>query len=398
MKTVKPQTLTQTPFVEQNNLKDIDFNPAYACKRVLFNFAGTITIGTSTGSFFPTIAQASDGSAPFPYLLQMLGKITFNGTCKNGKGLKLNNVPLWVLWLLAYIENKGVGPVVNDGGMLAANFAAGTYNISCDVPLNFYDQRTPKSQHSFTYFRPNRYQKGAKFSIVGGQLYSGNYQAGIDGVAVTSDSTSNTNAPVFTYTTNIQVSATAYLVPDLKIVATEQCADRAFQYNPLFDLSASDFNQISLEDLEVQQYIIMLLTDLAPSAAGSANMVEAGVDNYGVQNNGIVETAIGTETLAKFYAKNQKAHNYDEFMTSNSVWFQGLLAIDEYDHNWHEFQKKTFLNTNIAQHNINAYGTPGADGSNFRILHTTAQLSDSAKASIRKESVSNGLYPRFAGA
>lgn len=384
----KPQKLNQVPFVEGNDCQQILFQIQKACKKVLINIAGTITITNLTGVVVPVLQPASDGTELAPYILPLAGKLNFNGeTLDQSKGFTLNNIPMWLLWLEAYILNKGVGPVVSDGGMKAAGFAAGTYNISMNIPIYFYDPMTPAKQHSYTFFRPVTYNKQPYFLLTGGKLFQAEYQAGNDNVALTGDATVPSS---LTYTMSLQVTSSAYLVPALKMTSGDKCANPGYEYISQFNLNQTQYNQIGLANLEVQAYIHMINTNRALANGGAGAYTESGADSFGLANNGIVETDIGTDPIALAYAVNIKAQDYDEFMTSVSAIPAGYLVIDEYDHDWSKFQYKTFLQPGIATHFLQSNGTVGPNGSNLRIFHKCWNLSASAKSAV-------GTFPKFAG-
>ena len=389
MKTVKLQKLTTVPFVEGGNLQQILMQLTKVCRKVLFTIKGTITITNLTGTVVPEIAASTDGTTLFPYLLLLAGKLSFEGTRTDaGKGIKIQNLPIWLLWLEAYMLNDGVGPVVTDGGMSAAGFAAATYNIVINFSVLFYDPMTPTSQHNISFFRPICYNNQPYWQITGGTLFQANYQANSDDVATTG---LTTNPSSITYTTALTVYTTAVLVPDMKQSPSDVCADVAYEYNPQYNANAGQFNNVALADLEVQAYIHFITTNRALAGGAGTALVESGVQILGANNNNIVETDIGTDQLNYAYIDNMVAENYEEFMTSVSAIPLGLVVIDEYGHNWNEWQKKTFLQPGAAQHLMNTNGAPqGTPGSNFRILHKTYNLSASAKKSV-------GVFPRFAG-
>lgn len=388
MLSLKPQRLNKVSFIEGQDANQILLQVQYAVRKMLILISGPIVISAKVGTISPTTLPAPDGTTLFPYLLKAMGALTFNGARKdNGKGIKVNNLPVWALWLEAYILNKGVGPVVDDGGMQAAGFAPGTYQVSVSIPVNFFDPKVPVAQQPTSYFRPVCYNKQPFWILTGGTLFQANFQGNTDFVALTGDTT--TNASLTYDMSGLTIQTTAYQVPAMKMSPGDQCADIAYEYNFQPDLNNGNYNNVGLADLEVQAYIHMINTDLQPIGGGTA-FGEAGADSFGAANNGIIETDIGTDPIAQPYAVNQKQEDYDEFMTSVSAWPEGVLTIDEYGHNWAQFKTKTFLQPGIATHFVNAYGLTGNNGSNFRIIHKTFQLSGSAKAAV-------GTFPKFAG-
>ena len=388
MKTVKPQKLTTVPFVEGGNCNQILMQLTKICRKVLFNISGTVTITAQTGPVpIPTMQAGADGTLLIPYLLFLAGKLTFEGSRKDaGKGIKIQNLPVWVLWLEAFILNKGVGPVVNDGGMQGNNFAPGVYNISISFPVNFFDPMTPAAQHVMSYFRPVCYNNQPYWQLTGGNLFAKNYQSNNDSIALTGDTVTPT---VLTYTTALTVTATALLVPDEAMNLNDQCADIAYEYLPKFGAKQADFNGIALSDLEIQQYIHLIATNLSAVAGGGTSLVEKGSAILGLANGNIIETDEGTDQLTYAYVQNLIDMDYDLFMTSNSAWPMGLVTIDEYGHNLSQWQRKTFLEANAAQHLIQGNGVPTGAGANFRVVHKTLNLSQSAKAGQK--------FPKFAG-
>lgn len=388
---VKPQKLTQVNFVEGQNSDQIPFQLGKPCRKVDFCINGTIDITDQAGTIVPVMGPAADGTVIFPYLLFLAGKLNFFGTRKDaGKGLKINNIPIWLIWFENYLTNKGVGPVVSDGGMQGASFAAGTYTVSIGFTLNFFDPMTPADQHGFTYFRPVCYNSQPYFQIEGGYLYDGgpNFEPRNDNVALTSESTTS---PVLDYTLDLTINASAFLVPNFKMAASDQCADMSYEYIGQFDANQSQYNNNNLADLEVQAYIYLFNTDWAEANGAGTNYIEKGSDTLGNANNTIIETDIGTDPIAQVYSANLKSEDYNEFMSSVSAIPDGVRVIDEYGHNWAQWQTKTFLQPGIPQHLVQGNGVPNGSGSNFRILHKSYNLSASAK---KKQ----GTFPRFAGA
>ncbi len=380
MYTEKPIKLTQVNFVESANLKEIPFQLGKACRRLMLTLAGSITITSQTGTITPTILPSADGSQIWPYLLSLFGSITFQGSrTDSGKGLKIENIPLSMLWLESFILNKGIPPVVDDGGMANANFVPGTYNISVNVPINFFDPRSPQGQHQITYFRPPCYNKQPFFQIVGGTLFEPNYLANIDNVALTGDTTVPST---LVYTTNLKVSATAYTVPSLAISSGDDCADVAYEYIPLMNVTQAGYNGINLSDNELQMYMTAINTNRAVATGAGASLVEAGIDTMGNALQGLLQTFLGADPVINAYANNVKADDYEEFMTSISAWPAGVITFDMYGHNWKNSKNKTFLAKDAPQFNLGLNGVPGASGSNLRILHKTANMSAVTKRKI----------------
>jgi len=400
MKSIKPQKVVSIPFVEGGNLQQIPFQFTKAVRSLKLLLTGSITIASTTGTVAPSISSASDGTTLFPYLLELFGKITFEGTpLDSSKGVKINNLPLWIFWLESFIQNSGNAPVVDDGGMLKAGFAPATYQISVAVTIPFFDHMTPPAQHPFTYFRPQRYNKQPYFQIVGGTLFGVGANANQDNIALTGDTAT---PATLVYTTSLVVFASVELVPDMASNPADQCADISYEYNFQPNLNQSQYNNLALADLEVQQYIHLIDTKLVAVGTGSA-MQEVGNMSLGSANNTIIETDFGTDPIAQVYAPNQIQTDIETFLegptstptstagVSLPIWPKGLIVIDEYGHNWSEWQKKTCLAPGLASHFIQGNGVPNSTlGSNFRVIHKTANLSATAKKSV-------GTFPVFAG-
>jgi len=391
MKTVKHQKLTTVPFVEGGNCNQILMQLTKTARKVLFNIAGNVVITNKVETIVPFVQPAADGTTLFPYLLMLAGKITFYGTRKDkGKGIKIQNLPVWVLWLEQYILNGGVGPVVTDGGMQSAGFVPGTYPISINFAVNFFDPQTPQTQHPITYFYPAQYNNQPYWQITGGTLFQAGFLGNSDGVALTGDTITNSSLSYNNLSNTLSITSTVVLVPDLKLPMNQMTADIAYEYNAQFGVNQAQFNNIALSDLEVQQYIHMITANLAMANDEGTAKTMAGVNILGSSQNGIVETDEGTDQLTYAYLVNLIASDYDEFMVSVSAWPMGLVSIDEYGRNWAEWQKKTFLAPNAAQHIINSNGTPANGGTNFYIIHKTANLGMAMKNSVN-------TFPKFAG-
>ena len=389
MKATKKLTLVRggTPFQEGASCLPIAFQPAYACAKVLFNISGTIVIGTKTGNIYPQFAAAADGTTLIPYLLPLAGTLTFNGTCNSGKGLKVNGVPIWLLWLENYLENEGNAPVVNDGGMQAANFVAGTYTVSINFNFTFYDPKLPKSQRSMFWYRPSRYgtaQTGSSFTITGGKLFQGfggGYTSNLDYVALTGDSTTACNLLYTALNTTLLVYADAVQIPSFKQSVGDICFDREYEYAGVQPaIKAATSNGIALNDKGVQMYVIAVATNTSPAGGGaSTNLIEQGLSSlFGNSNQGLVDTAKGDTPMTLTTAVNLKADNQDEFMKALSVMPAGVLVFDEYQHNMNEWEQKTWLAQNAPAHIVDLNINPAAGGTNLRVAHITGQPSQPA--------------------
>lgn len=392
MKSVKVYKVTSIPFAEGTNLpQTIPYQFTQAVRKMFMTLSGTITIASTSGTVAPTMVQNSPLSL-WPYLLALFGNVTFQGTrLDSGKGFKMNSVPATLLWFRHFMET-GVPLPVSDGGMLAAGFAAGTYNVSICVPVDHFDAKLPKKQHSMSYFRPPCYNKQPFFQIEGGTLF----QAGVTGTQLVDNVaiTGETATPAtLVYTLNLNLTCSVELVPDLKISGNDLCADRSYEYIPIFNATPAGYNNNALADLEIQQYIDMISTDLIQVGGSSTALVEQGSAGIlGAANNGIIETDFGTQPISRPYAVDLVPQNVVEFMTGGYALPVGEYCLDEYGHDLSEWQKKTCLQPGLATHFVNGFGIPNsAHGSNFRILHSTLNLSQSAKRSV-------GTFPPFAGA
>ena len=378
----KIQKLNAVKFQEGADATAINFQLASACQKVLFNLSGSITISAKTGTILKNMIAAADGTTIVPYLVMLFGSISFNGKRTDGQpGIQVQNIPLWLLWWEAYILNGGVGPVVNDGGMAAAGFAAGTYTISIDVPVYFFDPLTPKSQQNFAYFRPVCYDQNPNFIITGGRLFQTNYQANQDNVATTGDTST---AGALTYTLALTISASAVILPALKITGADACADICYEYQKTLQGGANsgNSNNITLASRGVQAYLHMFATNTVNGGAGgNTSLVEQGVDIFGLAANNIVETDAGTKQLLFGYASNIKAHDYDEFMKGPASWPEGALTIDQYGHSFASWESKTFLNPGAPAHIVNSNIQAAVGGSNIRFVNKTYNLSQTAIAS-----------------
>jgi hypothetical protein len=375
MFTERPQRINSIPFQENATLQQIPFQLKKAARRVLFNLKGTITISNKAGNIYPVMGAASDGSTVWPYLLNLMGSLTFNGTRLDGTtGLKINAVPFWALWLRAYLLHLGTPPFVYDGGMQAAGFAAGTYNVEVNVPVEFFDPRTPEPQHMISFFRPVCYNQQPFFQVNAGQLFQAQFQDSNDNVSLTGDDTGS-----LTYTTNLVLKTTTYVVPSMAIHAADDCADLAIEYIPNFGLNNSTYNNINTADNDVQAYLHLINTNKVLRGTGANAYTEAGADTMGDGLNGIVQTYLGDNVVVDAYAANVKENDYQEFMASLSAFPAGLLSFDMYGHNWRGAKGKTFLGNGSPQFKINANGQIGAAGSNFRVLHETFMLSAVSK-------------------
>lgn len=388
MRVIQPWKLNEVPFVEGADAQQISFQLAKPAKEALLTVHGTVSITNQDNPPVPTFGAADDGSTLIPYLVQLAGKLTFNGQRKDATpGFKMNNLPVWLLWLESYIENDGVGPTVDDGGMQAASWVEGDYDIEINIPIRFYDPALPEEQQPFSYFRPVCYNAKPTFTLTGGTFFKATYAANKDGVALTNDTAS---ASGLTYTLDLKISMSAYLVQDMAMGQFDRCADPSYEYIPNFDLAQANYNNLNLSDNEFQAFIHLINTDLV---AKGTNYVEKGAATLGDANNGIIETDSGTQRICYDYRRNLVSKDLQEFMTSVSAWPAGLVTLDECGKSFSNWQKKTFLNPNQSQHLVNANGVPANTGSNFRVFHKTYNLSLSAKKSVGRKG-----FPPYVGA
>lgn len=388
MRTTRPQKVVSIPFKEGVDLDQIPFQLGQAVRKLVMTIKGTVTIASKTGTILPAMgADASGKTVLWPYLLALVGKISFQGTRKDSaKGLKWNNIPAWFFWL-DYFLKTGISLNVDDGGMAAASFAAGTYDIEINVPMLFYDPLTPEAQHPFTYFRPPCYNSKPVFQVTGGTLFQEGYQGNRDDIALGGETTTPSTLD---YTLDLTVEVGAYTVPDLIVGANDKCGDRSFEYFPLMDATPSDYNGINLSDLELQQYLWLISTNLVPVTGAKNAFVEAGSAGIiGAANNGIIERQFGSVPYMQPYVNNQISEDQAEFMKAGSLWPTGLVLFDDYGHNWSQWKTKTCLKPGLPQNLLQAYGTPDAtNGSNFRVVHETVNLSATAKKGVN--------FPTFA--
>jgi hypothetical protein len=299
----------------------------------------------------------------------------------------IQNFPIWMLWLRAFILNKGVGPVVSDGGMAVAGFAPGTYNISIDFSLQLFNPRMPVSQRSRTYFRPSRYNSKPTFTITGGYLFKSNYQANQDNVATTGD-TSMAAALTYNPLTSLTVSASAILIPSLKTGPNDLCGDYQFDYQNKTlggNATSTSYNAVELASKGFQQFLYMISTNVVNAGAGgNTSLVEQGADNFGLAENNLVETDAGEKQLTYVYAPNLKANMQTEYMAGQSITPSGLLVIDEAGDNWTSWENKTFLKLGAPAHLINSNGEPqGNDGSNVRFINEVINPSTTYLNSVK---------------
>jgi hypothetical protein len=371
MSTAKPHLIGKkiqtNVFTEGTSMKEFPFQFKHPVGKAMLTLFGNVVISAS--------AACVPAQTAWPYLLQLFGLVTFDLTVNDSsKGLKMESIPASMLWEESF-EGYGSGPLVSDGGMAAASFAAGTYAISVAVPILFFDPRTPKNQRPFTYFRPVRYNAKPQIQIDCGTFFKTTATAPDDQHAVSGTS--------MAYTLALNVSLSAWQAPTLKMTAADSCADPSYEYSFIRTASPSDFNAIDLADLEVQAAIRLFNTAVAEG-------VESGINNLGVASPGYIQTRFGADPFNQIYPQDLQNEDQTEFSNA-STWPNGWYTIDTWGSSWEGWIDKTCLAPGLAQHLLDTNGgaNPGGDTQNLRMLHKSWNLSTSAKAGVS--------FPPYAG-
>lgn len=383
MLTLKEQYVQKTNFKEGNNADQLSYQFASPAARTMLTFKGTVVISAVTPSVAP-IMSVTPGEQIYPYLLKLAGLITFVGKRKDtSKGFSMNTIPAWVLWLDYFIKT-GIPLKVDDGGMAAAGFAAGSYAYEINVPILHYDPRYPQSQQPMQYFRPVNYGEKPYLMVKCGTLFEGQVTDTRDDVAVTGDATGD-----ITYTVNGVIRMTTQLCPALRQSPNDVCVDVAHEYIPLLDATPSEYNKNELADTELQNLLTLISTEKVEIGTGEG-LYEKGSNRLGLALDDQILTKLGTVPLMNPYAGNLQSDNQGVFMTAGYQLPAGVYIMDYAGANMSEWETKTMLQPSCPSHQVFGEGSPAPTGSNFYILHQSFNISQAGKLKV-------GVFPRFAG-
>ena len=356
MFTMVPRKVSTQNFSESSTLNPINIPTDNPVAEINLNLNGTITC---------TNANTNDVESNLvPAMMQLLGLISIIGSPLDGsRGVRVNNVPASMLWLLDRFLAKAVP---NDSGPNAA-LTAQVYAINSDLTLRFYDPLWPQDQWANGFFRGSRYTN-PQLQINTGVLAGAN--GGVN------DQTAFVGDPTYTYA--LQVAASVNQVLGLKMGPKDKCLDLAIEYLPQLGITSdlTRANSITMSDRMLQGYLFLLNSAVASG-------LETGVNNLGVNGGGFIETRFGN-TPQNFYYPNQiRAIDKKTFLTGAEVLPDGVYIQDDLGHDLRGWRNKTLQNTaGIYYLDTNLGALPATyDSQNVRVLHQSWNLSRAQETS-----------------